>query len=103
LRCLINLKNLEGIFSDNVPFGRMLVGTKKNDVYLVGTNKQGLVVPANNVDEFIDELQKRCFDTGLTYQIEKMEIPGSKLRKAAFYLREARDIGINLASYKVIF
>ena len=106
----MNMKDdLKAIFEEKIPEGRMLVRTSHNaqDVELYGINQRGFKIPLSKVDAFIGELERVCTDSEMIYGFGEgescVEIPGIEVNKIARLLRQARDIGVTLASYQMVF
>ena len=100
---------LKSTAEGKIPDGALLVRTTHGakEVELYGTNKRGIRIPLDKVDDFIGELEQTCIDSQTLYKLGReesfMEVPGFKVQKVSQYLREARDIGVMLAQYQKIF
>jgi hypothetical protein len=101
--------DLTAILEGKIPNGRMFVRTThgSSEVELFGTNKRGFRIPLDRVEGFVEHLMQTCTDSQTLYRFGEnnsvVEIPGSKVSKAAHYLRQARDIGVQFADYQQLF
>jgi hypothetical protein len=103
-------EHLQSILAGKVPEGMMLIETKyqSSEINLLGVNKVGCVIPLNMVENVIEILESECVNAKVLYQFPidndtTIDIPGNRIEKIALYLREARDIGVTLGSYRRYF
>ena len=100
---------VKSISEGKVPEGAMVVQTThgSSEINLYGIKGKGFSVPVDKVEEFIEELKATCTDSRTLYKLGQedtaVEIPGNRVDKVANYLRQARDIGVMLASYQQMF
>jgi len=103
------IEGLKAISKGRVPEGAMVVKTTHGakEVVLEGTNGRGFKIALDQIDPFIAGLEQECADPETMYRVgdgeKPVEIPGFKVPKVAQYLREARDLGVQLGEYTKIF